>query len=101
MSIPVKFTDLSKRLGVSLPEYGESLSVKFGGLQVPETSCEVPNATREQAGVIRVGDNLEITPEGVLSVMTTDRAEAGDTRPITSAGVYTQLGNIEILLAAL
>lgn len=35
---------------------------------------------------------------GVLSVNTTDRVEQDNTLPITSAGVYTTVGNIEALL---
>lgn len=58
-------------------------------------------ATAEKLGVIKVGNNLEITKDGVLSVTTTNEAEKDNTKPITSAGVYTQVGNIEILLAAL
>lgn len=58
-------------------------------------------ATTEKLGVIKVGNNLEITEDGVLSVTTTNEAEKDNTKPITSAGVYTQVGNIEILLAAL
>lgn len=61
----------------------------------------VTPATAEKLGVIKVGNNLEITKDGVLSVTTTNDAEEDNTRPITSAGVYTQVGNIEILLAAL
>ena len=61
----------------------------------------VPIATAERLGVIRVGSNLKITEDGVLSVVTTNEAERDNTKPITSAGVYTQLGNIEVLLAAL
>ena len=36
--------------------------------------------------------------DGVLSVNTTDNAEKDNTLPISSAGVYTQIGNIEVLL---
>ena len=35
---------------------------------------------------------------GVLKVNTTNEAAADNTLPITSAGVYTQIGNIDILL---
>lgn len=55
-------------------------------------------ATEKSLGGIIVGENLKITQEGVLSVDTADNAEADNTRPITSAAVYTHLGNIEILL---
>lgn len=43
-------------------------------------------------------DNTLILENGVLKVNTTNLAEADNTLPITSAGVYTQLGNISILL---
>ena len=35
---------------------------------------------------------------GILSVNTTDEMEADNTIPITSAGVYATVGNIEVLL---
>lgn len=38
---------------------------------------------------------------GILSVNTTDKMEQDNTRPITSAGVYTIVGNIETLLGKL
>lgn len=55
-------------------------------------------ATQTQAGVIKVGDNLDIN-DGVISVQTTNNAEEDNTKPMTSAGVYTQLGNINVLLS--
>lgn len=46
------------------------------------------------------GDNISI--EGnVISVITTSDAESDNTRPITSAGVYTQIGNINVLLSTI
>ncbi len=36
--------------------------------------------------------------DGVLSVNTADRAEENNTLPITSAAVYTEIGNINVLL---
>ena len=58
-------------------------------------------ATKDKAGTIKVGDNLKISEDGVLSVDTTDTAQQDNTKPMTSAGVYTLAGNIEVLLAAL
>lgn len=58
-------------------------------------------ATEKQLGLVRIGDNLSVDANGVISVATTDDAENDNTKPITSAGVYTQLGNIAALLAAL
>lgn len=56
---------------------------------------------------VDVGVNFEVDEntlrleDGVLSVNTTDRMEADNTQPITSAGVYTQVGNINALLATI
>lgn len=47
-----------------------------------------------------IGDGLKV--EGnVLSVDTAQRVEEDNTRPVTSAAVYVEIGNIEALLAAL
>lgn len=43
-------------------------------------------------------DNTLILKDGVLSVNTTDQMEQDNTLPITSAGVYATVGNIEVLL---
>lgn len=55
-------------------------------------------ATTETLGGIIVGDDLSITPEGRLSVLKATSVEQDNTRPITSAAVYTEIGNIEVLL---
>lgn len=46
------------------------------------------------------GDHINITGN-VISVITTDAAEQDNTTPITSAGVYTQIGNINVLLGTI
>lgn len=43
------------------------------------------------------GNALELR-DGVLNVLTADEAEEDNTLPMTSAGVYVQLGNIAALL---
>ena len=43
-------------------------------------------------------DNTLILKDGILSVNTTDDMEKDNTLPITSAGVYATVGNIEALL---
>lgn len=58
-------------------------------------------ATTERLGVVQIGENLKITAEGVLSVDTATEVEQDNTKPITSAAVHTEIGNIEVLLAAL
>ena len=55
-------------------------------------------ASVEEPGTIKVGNNLTIDDQGFLSVDTTNNAEEDNTKPMTSAGVYIQLGNINSLL---
>ena len=55
-------------------------------------------ATATTLGGIIVGEDLQITQSGVLSVIKADKAEQDNTRPITSAAVYTEIGNIDALL---
>ena len=57
----------------------------------------LPAATADTLGGIKVGEALEIH-DGVLSVIRANTAEQDNTMPITSAAVYTELGNITELL---
>lgn len=47
---------------------------------------------------LKAGSNIEISEDNVISVLTTNDVEHDNTRPITSAGVSTIVGNIDILL---
>lgn len=60
--------------------------------------ADVPIASETVAGIVRVGENLKISADGVLSVDTATAVEEDNTRPVTSAAVQTTVGNIEILL---
>ena len=62
---------------------------------------EIPIATHDTIGGIKIGDNLRISDDGVLSVVTADAAEQDNTLPITSAAVYTAVGNIEVRLSTI
>ena len=55
-------------------------------------------ATTAALGSVIVGEDLQITPEGVLSVQKADSVEQNNTHPITAAAVYTEVGNINALL---
>lgn len=55
-------------------------------------------ATTSSLGSVIVGEDLQITPEGVLSVQKANAVEQNNTRPITAAAVYTEVGNINALL---
>lgn len=75
-----------------------------GELSVPEAHYEpyvLPPATTETLGGIIVGDHLEITEEGRLSVTVVNDVEHDNTNPITAAAVYTEVGNINALLATI
>lgn len=61
-------------------------------------SADVPIASETVAGIVRVGENLKISADGVLSVDTATAVEEDNTRPVTSAAVQTTVGNIEVLL---
>ena len=46
----------------------------------------------------KAGENIEITSDGTINVLTTNEAAEDNTRPITSAGCFAIVGNIEALL---
>lgn len=48
----------------------------------------------------KIGDGLKVV-NSTLMVDTADAVEQDNTRPVTSAAVYVEIGNIEALLAAL
>lgn len=58
---------------------------------------KIPIFDFPQTGSFRTDETLNLE-DGVLSVNTTDLAEQDNTLPITSAGVYATVGNIEALL---
>lgn len=55
-------------------------------------------ATTTSLGGIIVGEDLQITQSGVLSVTKATAVEQDNTHPITSAAVYMEVGNISALL---
>lgn len=73
------------------------MSAAFGEVQRIHDNPLVPATTTTLGGII-VGSDLLITEEGVLSVDKATMVEADNTRPITSAAVYAEVGNIQVLL---
>lgn len=61
----------------------------------------LPIASATTLGGIKVGENLTITENGILSVDVANIVEADNTRPITSAAVNTLVGNIDALLSTI
>lgn len=80
-------------------QFSESspMSAAFGEVQRIHDTPLVPATTTTLGGII-VGSDLLITEEGVLSVDKATMVEADNTRPITSAAVYAEVGNIQVLL---
>ena len=62
------------------------------------SGADVPIASETVAGIVRVGENLRISADGALSVDTAAAVEQDNTRPVTAAAVYTEVGNINALL---
>ena len=54
-------------------------------------------ATKQKLGGVIVGDNLNITDNGVLSVNTTDDISFTNKQPITSKGVSVHVGSNQAL----
>lgn len=74
-----------------------------------ETSVHTANIEAELPGILHIhtytGGGVDFKTDetlklenGILSVNTTDLMEQNNTLPITSAGVYATVGNIEALL---
>ena len=58
-------------------------------------------ATTLTLGGIIVGEDLQITQAGVLSVVKANVVEQDNTHPITAAAVFTEIGNIDALLSTI
>ena len=65
-----------------------------------EFSVAVSEITQTGGQSFEIGDGLKLE-NNVLSVDTADAVEEDNTKPVTSAAVYTEIGNIEALLAIL
>jgi hypothetical protein len=65
-----------------------------------EISVDVAEITQTGGQSFKIGDGLKLE-NNVLSVDTAEVVEKDNTKPVTSAAVYTEIGNIEALLAIL
>lgn len=78
------------------------LSADFDNLMIVSDGSgsggELLPATRTRLGGVIVGDNLNVTTDGTLSVDMAGDIEEDNTRPVSSAQVYTTIGNINALL---
>lgn len=69
-----------------------------GTLSVAHNYTFIPPATTSTIGGVIVGEDLLVTEEGVLSIDKATDISGDNTRPITAAAVYTEVGNINALL---
>ena len=74
--------------------------IEIGGVIINRYEGMIP-ATTETLGGIIVGDHLDVTPEGRLSVHVTNTFSDDNTDPVTAAAVYSEIGNINALLATI
>lgn len=72
-----------------------SLSLRSGG------TYTLPPATTGTLGGVIIGDDLIVTEEGRISVDKATSVSGDNTRPITAAAVYAEVGNINALLATI
>lgn len=78
-----------------------SNSIVSGNIPKDESLQGQMSVSNVSTQKLNVDDTLRFDEHGVLGVNTTNEAEADNTLPITSAGVHTQIGNIEILLGTI
>ena len=88
------------------PEQGWVNKVLAAGSSAKEAAERAEEAAKKAesavpAGSLSIGDGLKWAADGKLTVDTADKVEQDNTKPVTSAAVHTELGNIEALLAAL
>lgn len=88
MLMETSFSESDKAFDTGYNEDSQDFAADF--VEVNEVKVTIQSYT--------AGDHIKITDKGVISVLTTDKAEADNTRPISSAGVAAQIGNINALL---
>ena len=88
------------------PEKGWVDKVLEAGTSAKEAAERAEEAAKQAesavpSGSLSIGNGLKWAADGKLTVDTADKVEQDNTKPVTSAAVHTELGNIEALLAAL
>lgn len=95
--------DKSRRVTCKLPYYVEESGCVCGEEPAPCPSKwqQFVNEVKQAAatGGYKIGTGLVVDEEtNTLSVDTAEAVEEDNTKPVTSAAVYAQLGNVEALL---
>lgn len=70
--------------------------------QIPALIAVQKVSTEGGEGIsYKIGHGLKVTNGDTLEVDAADKVEEDNTRPVTSAAVYTEVGNINALLATI
>lgn len=90
---------VSKRQTTTEQVVKENVTIVEADLTVL-TSAVQANTEAVKNAVLKtdIGSNLEVDADGKVNVLTASDMEQDNTRPITSAAVYTEVGNINALL---
>ena len=103
---PERWSGDERQFSIRLTEILDDLYAKYGQLRQNQNTTtgggsyegELPIASKTQAGIMQVGDNLKATTSGVVSVDSSTAVDSTDTRPITSQAVYDEMsGMVELL----
>lgn len=96
--------DQAQKAAESVPEIEKQIG-DLDDLTTKDKStlvAAINEAARSGGGGYIIGDGLKLDPESnTLSVDTADKVEKDNTKPVTSAAVHTEVGNINALLATI
>ena len=81
--------------------HDENLCLKASLSSENESIAASLNVSVQASGDFSLGHALMWDKQGRLAVQVADEAEADNTLPLTAAAVYTELGNIEVLLGTI
>ncbi|MGI5895197.1 MAG: hypothetical protein ACOX6P_11520 [Candidatus Merdivicinus sp.] len=92
--------DKAEEAAIRQPVIGENGNWEIWDPETGEYKDSGFPASGGGGGGYKIGDGLKLE-NGVLSVDTAAEVQQDNTKPVTSAAVYTQLGNVEALLASI
>ena len=81
---------------VEVSEYGANIEVTVEG-----SGPAGPPGPPGEGMQYEIGEGLKVNEQNQLIVDTTNDVEQDNTKPITSAGVFTVVGNVEALLGTI
>lgn len=90
--------------GLSTNDYTTEDQTKLAGIDNNANNYSLPTASQNVLGGIKIGENLSITEDGVLSAdaqqVTVDAAVTeNSTNPVSSGAVFEKLGNLKFVVS--